>query len=276
MNTCRKVLTFSVLLLTSTCLSAQSAIVLPSGGICAHRGAKDTHPENTITAFKEAVRLGVQMIELDVQLTKDGYLVILHDNTVDRTTNGTGKINDLTLEEVKKLDAGSWKSPDFKEERIPTLKEALSVIPENIWINVHLKGGAEMGTKVAQTLVDQMKENQAFIACGQEAAAAAKNYSSDILICNMDRQGNMDDYVNLTLELESDFIQLYRTDVNPKIKAYTSRLKQKNIKVNYCCTDSPEELAKLIEYGVDFVLVNEVERMMSVAESLSLIPSSQK
>ncbi len=267
-----KVQIFFFLVLSSSYLNAQSGIVMPSGGICAHRGSKDTHPENTISAFKEAIRLGVQMIELDVQLTKDGHLVILHDKTIDRTTDGKGKINDLTIEQVRKLDAGSWKSVEFIGERIPTLEEALAVIPENVWINVHLKGDAEMGTKVAQILVEQMRTHQAFLACGKEAAVGAKNVSSDILICNMDRQDSMDEYVNLTLELETDFIQLYKTEVNPKIKAYTSKLRQNNIKVNYCCTDSPEELTKLIEYGVDFVLVDEVARMMTVADSLGLIP----
>ena len=109
---------------------------MPSRGICAHRGAMDTHPENTLSAFEEAVRLGVQMIELDVRLTKDEHLVILHDQTVDRTTDGHGEINGLTLLQVKELDAGSWKSISFKGERIPTLKEALAVIPPNIWINL--------------------------------------------------------------------------------------------------------------------------------------------
>lgn len=108
-------------------------------GLCAHRGAMDTHPENTIAAFKAAVEAGAQMIELDVWLTKDKKMVVVHDATVDRTTNGTGEILSLTLKEIKKLDAGSWKSPEFNEERIPTFDEVLHVIPKNIWINVHIK-----------------------------------------------------------------------------------------------------------------------------------------
>ena len=71
--------------------------------VCAHRGASGTHPENTLSAFAEAVRLGCDMIEFDVRMTKDGECVILHDATVDRTTRGTGNIWDLTLEDVKAL-----------------------------------------------------------------------------------------------------------------------------------------------------------------------------
>lgn len=268
-----KGLSFIFLFLSITVLNAQNNPEMPKRGICAHRGAMDTHPENTISAFKEAVRLGVQMIELDVQLTADDHLVVLHDNTVNRTTNGQGKISNYTLEQARLLDAGNWKSSDFKRERIPTLREALSVIPGNIWINVHLKGGAEMGEKVARVLVDEKKTNQAFLACEIEAAKAAKNVDPNILICNMDRQESMDEYVKLTLDLESDFIQLYKVEVNGKIKGFTSKLKAEEIAVNYCCTDSPEDLKKLFDYGVDFVLVNQVARIMNVADSLSLIPS---
>jgi glycerophosphoryl diester phosphodiesterase len=78
---------------------------MPSRGICAHRGASDTHPENTLAAFREAIRLGVHMIEFDVALSKDGQLVLMHDTTVDRTTDGDGPVSELTLAELKKLDA---------------------------------------------------------------------------------------------------------------------------------------------------------------------------
>ena len=76
--------------------------------IIAHRGSKGTHPENTCIAFREAVRVGAEGIELDVHLSKDGYLIVMHDETVDRTTDGHGEIQQLTLNELKQLDAGSW------------------------------------------------------------------------------------------------------------------------------------------------------------------------
>ena len=90
--------------------------------IFAHRGSKGTHPENTLASFKGAVRVGSDGIELDVHLTKDGQLVVIHDETVDRTTNGTGEIRTLTLAEIKEFDAGSWFKSDFAGEKIPTLE----------------------------------------------------------------------------------------------------------------------------------------------------------
>ena len=110
--------------------------------IFAHRGSKGTHPENTLASFKEAVRVGSDGIELDVHLTKDGHLVVIHDETVDRTTNGTGEIRNLTLAEIKAMDAGSWFNETFAGEKIPTLEEVLLLLTElgfNGQLNIELK-----------------------------------------------------------------------------------------------------------------------------------------
>src|SRR5699024_5241433 len=78
----------------------------PEASVLAHRGGRGLASEGTLTAFDHAVSLGADVLEFDTHLTKDGHLVVIHDNTVDRTTNGTGKINEMTLEEVQDLDAG--------------------------------------------------------------------------------------------------------------------------------------------------------------------------
>ena len=110
--------------------------------IFAHRGSKGTHPENTLASFKEAVRVGSDGIELDVHLTKDGHLVVIHDETIDRTTNGTGEIRNLTLAEIKAMDAGSWFHNKYAGEKIPTLEEVLLLLTElgfNGQLNIELK-----------------------------------------------------------------------------------------------------------------------------------------
>lgn len=107
--------------------------------IIAHRGYRARFPENTMAAFKAALNIGVPMIELDVTLTHDGHVVVIHDDTLDRTTNGTGSVRDHTLSELKKLDAGGWFSPYFKEEKIPTLSEVLNFFGKKISINIEIK-----------------------------------------------------------------------------------------------------------------------------------------
>ncbi|MEI8198048.1 MAG: glycerophosphodiester phosphodiesterase family protein, partial [Phycisphaerae bacterium] len=96
----------------------------------AHRGASEAAPENTLAAFHEALRLGTPAIEFDVRLSGNGIPVVIHDETVDRTTWGKarGPVNRLALQDLQQLDAGSWKDPRFADERIPTLEAALQVI----------------------------------------------------------------------------------------------------------------------------------------------------
>jgi len=251
--------------------SFREKIEMPSQGLCAHRGAMDTHPENTISAFREAIRLGAHMIELDVRLTRDGKLVILHDPTVDRTTNGRGQIGDLTLAEVKRLDAGSWKDGKFKSEKIPTLEEALAIMPVNIWLNVHLKGGEELGRKVAGVVLASKRQHQAFLACGREAARGAKAVAPSIMICNMDRQGETDVYVQQTIARKADFIQLLGK-LDDRLVEYTDALKKHGIRINYCCTDSPELMKRLFDNGVNFILVNRLSFMMEEAKKMGIEP----
>ena len=94
----------------------------------AHRGASAYAPENTVAAFDEAIRLGAKAVEFDVRLTADGLPVVLHDETVDRTTNGRGPVSGLSRFDLLRLDAGSWMHPRFSGTRIPSLEEALLAI----------------------------------------------------------------------------------------------------------------------------------------------------
>jgi len=107
--------------------------------IIAHRGASRYAPENTLAAFHMAVEQGAEALELDVALSAEGEVVILHDDTVDRTTDGTGRVGALTLADLKRLDAGSFFSPAFRGERIPTLAEVLEAVGHKILINIELK-----------------------------------------------------------------------------------------------------------------------------------------
>lgn len=107
--------------------------------IIGHRGASAYAPENTFAAFEKARKLGADFIELDVQLTKDGELAVIHDDKVDRTTNGTGFVRHFTMKELKKLDAGSWFSPSFQGEKIPKLEDVLHKYHKKIGLLIEIK-----------------------------------------------------------------------------------------------------------------------------------------
>lgn len=136
--------------------------------VYAHRGSSGTHPENTIAAFRAAAVLPIHGIEFDVHLTKDGELVVIHDETIDRTSNGKGFIKDMTLKELKKYDFGKWFSSKFKGEAIPTLREALYVFKDtHHHINIELKSDIfpyeGMEYKVLEMLKDYRLEDRVVI-----------------------------------------------------------------------------------------------------------------
>lgn len=111
--------------------------------VIAHRGASGTRPENTLVAFRRAVELGAHMIELDVQCTRDGAVVVLHDETLERTTDGVGPLRHRTRAEVAELDAGRWFADAYAGERVPTLDAVLRAV--SIPINVELKSTGDDG-----------------------------------------------------------------------------------------------------------------------------------
>ena len=105
----------------------------------AHRGASSVAPPNTLAAFRRAAELGADGVELDVHLSADGVAVVIHDGRVDRTTDGVGRVADLSLAALEELDAGAWFDPAFAGERIPTLDEVLAEIGGRLLVNVELK-----------------------------------------------------------------------------------------------------------------------------------------
>ena len=240
---------------------------MPETGVCAHRGVNDTHPENTLAAFREAIRLGAHMIEFDVDITSDGHPVLMHDATVDRTTDGVGLVTELTFDSIRQLDAGIWKDPRFAGEQIPTLDEALDMMPQNIWLNIHVKGGCNAGEVAARAVLKHKRMHQAFLAACTEATAGARSVVPDILICNMQNQGCDTPYVDQTLAMGAQFLQFYGgmppvTDIE--------RLKNAGVHINYFYSNDSEEFKALVKQGVDFVLTDKFKEMLDVAETIGI------
>lgn len=107
--------------------------------VAAHRGWPNKYPENTIESFRASLALGVDQLEFDVHMTADGHLVIMHDHTVDRTTDGTGLVREMTLAQVKSLDAGAKKDPAFAGCRVPTMEELMELVKDHPTITLDLE-----------------------------------------------------------------------------------------------------------------------------------------
>lgn len=127
--------------------------------VWAHRGASGYAPENTLAAFSKAASLGAEGIELDVQLTKDGEIVVCHDEKIDRTSNGKGLIKDFTLAELKELDFSYKFKEEFPGEKIPTMREVFELLkPTNLTINIELKTGIIFYPNIEEMILTLTKE----------------------------------------------------------------------------------------------------------------------
>ena len=121
----------------------------------AHRGASGTAPENTLVAFKKAIDIGVDAVELDLHGTADGEVVVIHDATLERTTNHDGRVNQATLETIQRADAGGWFAPEFVGEPVPTLVEALECIAQKAIAVLEIKDPL-----IAEAVVARIQETR--------------------------------------------------------------------------------------------------------------------
>ena len=127
--------------------------------VIGHRGASGYAPENTLASFRKARELGLQWVEFDVVLCKTGEAILIHDHTVDRTTNSDGDVGELSYDIISKLDAGNWFSPEFAGEKIPRLRDAIPVLGElNLGANIELKPCPKRAVVTARTVVNILEE----------------------------------------------------------------------------------------------------------------------
>lgn len=240
---------------------------------CAHRGDMKCAPENTLPAIESAVKKGAHMIEFDVQLSKDGALVLMHDATVDRTTDGTGKVTELTYPEIRKLDAGSWFGTQFKGVYVPMLPEVLNQIPHAIWCNIHIKGTPFLGRVTALVLKEMGRLDHCFLACDTEQAAEARAAVPHIRICNMSRQENdRAAYIAATIEQKCQYIQLPKKQGLDNLKADVDQLHAHGVIVNFFGASEDPLIRTLVESGIDYILTDDLDLCLKVLSEYGTAP----
>ncbi len=226
--------------------------------VCAHRGASGTRPENSLEAFTEAVKLGCEMIEFDVRMTKDEHLVLLHDPLVDRTTNGNGPIRELLYSEV--LDLNLYFENVLVDTHIPTLDEVLDMIPSNIRLNIHIKSERE-GSKGSNDIVNavcsdiRMRDlyGTAFIAGTDEVVESVIRIDQRVNRCLLGSQGRIDSYAQKARDYGCSSVQPLNSLTT---KDFCRSAKELGIEVHPFYADEQIEMQRLIECGVDGILTN--------------------
>lgn len=150
------ILLISYLLLSAFNCNSQRSNERPL--IIAHRGSSGTTPENTLAAFNQAIMDSADVIETDVHLSADGELVLIHDQTLDRTTNLKGLVKNYTLNQLKKADAGSWMETEWKGETIPTLKELITLANGKVSLLIEIKQGGDYYPGIEQRVVQLIQQ----------------------------------------------------------------------------------------------------------------------
>ncbi len=234
--------------------------------VIAHRGFSGIYPENTLLAFQKAVELGVDGIEFDIKMTKDGYPVIIHDETVDRTTDGRGKVGDLTLPKIKELDTGIRSGKQFTGLKIPTLQEALRVIPEKVELNLHIHEvyHPELLEKILAVLREE-KRNNFYLAISPSMIPIARKINPEVKICNMGSQRQPWEYIEETRKLACQRLQFF----TPSYEVTAEMVKKAHsygIFVNVFFADTREDMCKYIRLGVDGILTNYPDMLILLKE----------
>lgn len=190
----------SVLLTMTTALTAAAVDCRPAtiqafmeiGGptrVIAHRGFSGEAPENTLVAIRRAIDVGADMVEVDVTMTRDGHVILLHDETLKRTTNGKGKPFKKSLAKIRRLDAGAWFAPEFAGERIPTLAETLKIVKDRVLINIEIKSEAVkhgVVPKVAALIVEHGMLDQVVVSSfSPEALRRMKTTAPDVVTASL-------------------------------------------------------------------------------------------
>jgi glycerophosphoryl diester phosphodiesterase len=219
-----------------------------------HRGARAYEPENTLRSFKMALKLGVDAVELDVRATKDGEIVVIHDAEVDRTTNGKGLVNQLTLKEIKQLKTE-------KDERIPTLEETLRFLGNEVKVLIELK---EIGLeeKVLKAVREKNLEESVIIVSFLEDALRRVRELNDKVETGLIYARHKNPVKAATSLKATYLLPLYRfTHIADVQKAH-----QNGLKVIVWTINKPEEVAEYEEKGVDGITSDKPDILANHAE----------
>jgi len=239
--------------------------------IIAHRGASALAPENTIAAFRLAKELGADGIELDVMLSADEKLVVIHDQSVIRTTNGQGKVNEMSWDELKSLDAGSKFDVRFNGEPLPLLDQVFEELGGQFLINVELKNYATPHDQLTEKVIDlilKMGISESVILSSFNARNLLKAESLEPSISRglLTLPGLPGIFYRglLGKRYHYDALHPYHKDVNAKM---VSRLHAQGKQVNVWTVDKPEDLLRMRNLGVDMVICNDPAHAREVIEA---------
>lgn len=239
----------------------------------AHRGFSAVAPENTLAAFEKALKLGPDMIECDVRQTEDGHLVVIHDATVDRTTNGTGSVADMTLAKLRELDAGHWFSEEYAGQRIPTLAEVLDLTKNRAKLVVEIKEEHTEGRVVQMVQERHMSEEVLLASFHYSVGVRLRELDSSISFVPLKWLGEQADHseaVRIADEaaaVNGMLLGINYTAISPAMIKATHAA---NLQLMAWTVDDQDNIRRLVDMGVDVIASNQIELLLDVLQEMGI------
>ncbi|MDW7659019.1 MAG: glycerophosphodiester phosphodiesterase family protein, partial [Bacillota bacterium] len=238
---------------------------MPYPRIISHRGFNTIAPENSLPAFAAALSLGAHEIELDVWPTSDGELLVCHDPTINRTSDGKGEISSLSRTMIEGLDAGSWFSKKFSGLRFAFLEDILRAFAGMVIFNIHVKSPAGAKSydytimkKLIQTIDQYQCRDHAYIAGDQAVLEAARSVDPEITRCFLAGQDNSQ-ITDLAILYGCRKLHFFKPHFN---HALISKAHEHGIKCNLFWSDEHDEARGFLDQDIDALLVNDLLRVM--------------
>lgn len=230
----------------------------------AHRGASGHAPENTFAAFRKAIAMGAGFIETDLQLSRDARLVAIHDATVNRTTNGQGAVHDLTLAELRRLDAGSWFGGEFAGERIPTIEEILEFAKKHdVVFYLELKPSGSWGGEHA--LISALRESgeiaRTVVISFDPAILANVRKIEPTVMTGLLFEGQISDPLAEAIEIGARQLAVRGSLVTPRL---LKEARQRDLQVVCWTVNHPGHMRLLMEAGVDGIISDYPDRLLEL------------
>ncbi|KXK12668.1 MAG: putative glycerophosphoryl diester phosphodiesterase [Chloroflexi bacterium OLB14] len=233
----------------------------PTPIILAHRGDLTHAPENTLPAFSQAITKGADGIELDAKLTADGEVIVFHDMTVDRTTNGKGKVALFTLNEIRKLDAGTWFDAKFANTKVPLLEEVFETVGKNKLINIELTNYSTKNDGLTKKVCELIKKHN-----NQKQIIFSSFLASNLKIAE-----NIFPEIPRGLLAMPSLIGLWARSfgfmfgeyqaLHPHIsdvsKEQVNRVHRLKRRVHVWTANTPEEITRLKDWGIDGIFTDD-------------------
>jgi glycerophosphoryl diester phosphodiesterase len=232
----------------------------------AHRGSSGTCPENTRAAIVKALDAGVEMIEIDCQLSKDGHVVVFHDERLARTARTRGFVRSKTLKELKKLDIGSWFKKSFKGERILTLEEVLDLVDGRADLNIDVKGDSQgaLGMELKLLFIlshYEYLERTVFSSFDHRIVRRVRELAPDTRIGILHGAGMKENPLQLARELGAESVHLQKELATP---AALESAAEAGLKTLVWTVNDVGEMEKLLKLGVDGIFSDYPEKFWKV------------